>query len=78
MSFKIWKLTDFVGCFKEAPCPCCGQGRFSFSQYNSSNIIVNVVTKAFLKIPKFWRPIEVCDNQLCEWSKVKINDNIEE
>ena len=64
--------TSYVSWIKETKCPCCGVGKFEFFNTNNNGILVNVESKGRVKIDNFWIPSSVCNNPLCEWSKVNV------
>ena len=56
---------------KTGKCDNCGVGEFEFINTDDCGILVNVESKGRVKIENFWIPSKVCDNPLCEWSKIK-------
>ena len=71
---KKWKLkSPQLNWIKTGICPCCNVGVFEFINTENNGILVNVESKGYVKIKDFWIPSKVCNNPLCEWSKVDIN-----
>lgn len=64
---------SYFSWIKTGVCPCCGVGQFEFINTDDTGILVNCHKKGRVKIENFWVPSRVCDNPLCEWSKVDIN-----
>jgi hypothetical protein len=62
---------SYVQWIKEGKCPKCGIGEFQFINTEENGIFVNVESKGKVRIKDFWIPSRVCDNPLCEWSKIK-------
>jgi len=60
----LWDGAKITKCFS------CNEGCFLFGSFNTG-ILVNIETKGRVKIPKFWQPSEICDNPLCNWSKIQ-------
>ena len=56
---------------KVGTCPCCEKGEFEFINTEMNGILVNVESKGRVRIKDFWIPSRVCNNPLCEWSKIK-------
>ena len=65
----MWKLKEEGFGWKIGKCPCCGKGKFKFTPNGS--ISVNCESKGEVDIDDFYVPFRVCDNPLCEWSKIR-------
>ena len=69
---KKWKFkTHHFEWIKKARCPCCGKGSFEFIDSQGCGILVNCESRGRVNIKDFWIPSRVCNNPLCEWSKIK-------
>lgn len=53
----------------------CGKGYFEFINVKDGGILVNCESKGRTLINNFWMPSRVCNNPLCEWSKIKFEVN---
>lgn len=70
MRFKKWKLPREWASYYSVKCPCCNTGKIEFSENGYCRIQVNIESKGELYIPGFYQTIRICNNPLCEWSKL--------